>query len=99
MITQNYTDFPDHRIKFFNLLRAINAKSFQVRLCIDRRSLFYWRVNGWQQDQEDTFMIFNVVHLVLSRFGVRVHVWVDGRTDGEVTGIFLDWRGKVQTGD
>jgi hypothetical protein len=30
MITQNYTDFPDHRIKFFTLLRAINAKSFQV---------------------------------------------------------------------
>ena len=28
MITQNQEDFPDHRIKFFTLLRAINAKSF-----------------------------------------------------------------------
>jgi exportin-1 len=30
MITQNMQDFPDHRIRFFNLLRAINAHAFRV---------------------------------------------------------------------
>lgn len=30
MITANFEDFPDHRLHFFNLLRAINSKCFRA---------------------------------------------------------------------
>ncbi len=31
MITRNFEDFPEHRINFFKLLRAINSHCFDVR--------------------------------------------------------------------
>lgn len=36
MITANFEDFPDHRINFFKLLRAINSKAFGALLELDQ---------------------------------------------------------------
>lgn len=30
MITKNFEDYPDHRLKFFSLLRAINSHCFRA---------------------------------------------------------------------
>jgi exportin-1 len=30
MMTKNFEDYPDHRLKFFSLLRAINSHCFRA---------------------------------------------------------------------
>ena len=34
MINKNFEDFPEHRLRFFHLLKAVNNHAFEVRLCV-----------------------------------------------------------------
>lgn len=39
MITKNFEDYPEHRLKFFSLLRAIATHCFPVLICLSSQQL------------------------------------------------------------
>jgi exportin-1 len=60
MITQNFEDFPEHRINFFILLRAINAKCFKAFFMIGEQEfrLIYsgiiWAIRHLERNVAET---------------------------------------------
>jgi hypothetical protein len=40
MITKNFEDYPEHRLKFFSLLRAIATHCFPALICLSSQVLF-----------------------------------------------------------
>lgn len=60
MITKNFEDFPDHRINFFTLVRAINSKCFQCFFMIDENQFqivynsIVWAARHLERNVSDT---------------------------------------------
>lgn len=40
MITKNFEDYPEHRLKFFSLLRAIATHCFPALFCLSSQVVF-----------------------------------------------------------
>lgn len=62
MITKNFEDYPEHRLKFFSLLRAIGTHCFQALIQLsDQVMVIYYKKNQWQfkcsQHSCHTFLI------------------------------------------
>jgi exportin-1 len=47
MITKNFEDYPEHRLKFFFLLRAIASHCFRALFSLSSQVSFIHHLNAW----------------------------------------------------
>jgi len=72
MITVNYEDYPDHRLKFFSLLRAVNGRCFQALISLSGPQLklvvdsVVWALRHTERNAADTGL--NILTEMISKF-------------------------------
>jgi len=72
MITVNYEDYPDHRLKFFSLLRAVNGQCFQALVGLSPPQLklvvdsVVWALRHTERNAADTGL--NILTEMISKF-------------------------------
>lgn len=72
MITENFEDFPDHRISFFKLLRSINTHCFGALLLASGKEFdlvmqsIFWAMKHIERNIGDTGL--NILHEVILNF-------------------------------
>ncbi|KAK9095683.1 hypothetical protein Scep_027152 [Stephania cephalantha] len=72
MITRNFEDYPEHRLKFFSLLRAIATHCFPALICLSSQQLklvmdsIIWAFRHTERNIAETGL--NLLHEMLKQF-------------------------------